>query len=364
MAARIDHTGHPHPSTPAARAACRANGGTGSTAKPGTKAKASRPVAKAPVPKAPDITAPKVPVPTIKKAPFTNTVINVDTGKRISREEAAREMFGTKVTVTTVKTARKSGIGAKLGQTDDDRARIARNKADQEARLARIAARQGSTPGLTRAEAIDQIPVTTKDQIKANVRRVLKVQQGVVGDKISRIKGVDSKLPAPGTAEANAWGITANTLAVCMQSGHIHLHEDLHTREESLKNSVRSGWFSRVGDSTVDGTIAHEMGHAFLNPLRLTPADRLRIVDVLKEEFELTNPYGSPQWMSAGMLDEIITHRKNKEKIKRGVSKYAASNAAEFMAEVWAEYTMNPKPRPRVKRVGDVLKSIIESGRD
>lgn len=39
MAQRIDHTGHPHPSTPAARALCRANGGTGSIAKRGATLK-------------------------------------------------------------------------------------------------------------------------------------------------------------------------------------------------------------------------------------------------------------------------------------------------------------------------------------
>lgn len=78
MATRIDHTGHPHPSTPAARALCRANGGTGSIVKRGGEA----PVAKK---TAPPLTESRVPI------------VNIDTGKVISRQAAAEIMFGTAV---------------------------------------------------------------------------------------------------------------------------------------------------------------------------------------------------------------------------------------------------------------------------
>lgn len=113
----IDHSSHPHPSTPAARALCRANGGTGSISKSGGSAsKTSAPkktAAKTPTatPKAQNksvpITADKVPVPTKAPARTTPTkapvkrvkaaprvIVNVDTGEPISRQDAAIAMFG------------------------------------------------------------------------------------------------------------------------------------------------------------------------------------------------------------------------------------------------------------------------------
>jgi hypothetical protein len=287
--------------------------------------------------------------------------INIDTGKPISREEAGRVMFGTKVTGTTVKNAQKSGIGAKLNQTDADRARIARNKADQDARLARIAARQGTPPARPKVA----IPIDTKAQVKPNVERALKAQRAVVGDKVSRIKSVDSKLPAPNSETGKAWGLSAQTLAVCTQTGHIHLNEDLHNREDIIRKSRAAGWFSKAGAEPLDGVIAHEMGHAFLNNQRMTSDQRREVADALVQELGLTNPYGAGRyWMSAQMMDEIVAHPKNRGKIKTSVSKYAATNAAELMAEIWAEYTMSALPRPRLKRVGDVLKKVIAEGAD
>jgi hypothetical protein len=114
MAHRIDHTGHPHPSTPAARALCRANGGTGSTAKRGENAPTSkRAIA------TPPLTEPKVPV--------------------------ARPATQNKTTSTTVRAAAKSGIGKKLEQTDADRQKTVDRKKEQEERLKRIAERNKTT---------------------------------------------------------------------------------------------------------------------------------------------------------------------------------------------------------------------------
>ena len=117
----IDHTNHPHPSTPKARALCRANGGTGSIAKVGTSVPKTSP-AKAKVSAKP--------------------VINVDTGKPITQQEAAKIMFGTRVGSRTVKAAQKSGVGKKLELTNTDRDRLQKSRDEQKARLARITARQ------------------------------------------------------------------------------------------------------------------------------------------------------------------------------------------------------------------------------
>lgn len=155
----IDHTGHPHPSTPAMRALCRANGGTGSTAKPaGGKAPASKKAA-------------------TKKQ--SRTSLNIDTGKQISREKAAKIMFGSqpkhqsrgslsespsaakrspgltesrvpiatpqfKATAKTSNALVRSGIGRKLEQTPADRAKAEERNREQAARLKRIAERRSS----------------------------------------------------------------------------------------------------------------------------------------------------------------------------------------------------------------------------
>lgn len=80
----IDHSGHPHPSTPKARALCRANGGTGDITPRKTKA------------------APKT------RSARSKSVLNVTTGKVITQKEAADIMFGTqKVKAPTKKAPAK-----------------------------------------------------------------------------------------------------------------------------------------------------------------------------------------------------------------------------------------------------------------
>jgi hypothetical protein len=173
----IDHSGHPHPSTPAARALCRANGGTGNITKPGKSAsKTSAPKKKTPArpqaTNAPSLTGSKVPVPKKAATPAApaqkksakpkvtatpRVITDISTGKPISREQAALIMFGsdgpgkrvavrkqsdTRVTGAAVKAAQKSGIGAKLDATDADRAKAAQRKAEREETLKRIAARK------------------------------------------------------------------------------------------------------------------------------------------------------------------------------------------------------------------------------
>lgn len=151
----IDHSSHPHPATPAARALCRANGGTGNIGKPGgvatpkTTKKAGVAAPKATPPRArkvPSLTSPKVPV------------VNLTTGKVISREEAAKRMFGSKVAdvkvgAATVKAAQRAGIGRKLEATESDRQKAQDRQKEQADRLKRIADRQrGNTPDVPQSK--------------------------------------------------------------------------------------------------------------------------------------------------------------------------------------------------------------------
>lgn len=191
MASRIDHTGHPHPSTPKARALCRANGGTGFAVKTGGKAPGNKsPKASAPAgkPEIRDITTGKVisreaaaaimrgtqPAPKKTIAPTKNmtqsktavakpvvpTAANAERLRELAAERkrvtaalvraqqdaragvvSRKDVGGDKVTGATVKAAQKSGIGRKLDQTDADRDRAAARKKEQQDRLDRIKAR-------------------------------------------------------------------------------------------------------------------------------------------------------------------------------------------------------------------------------
>ena len=47
------------------------------------------------------------------------------------------------------------------------------------------------------------------------------------------------------------------------------------------------------------------------------------------------------------------------QKMGAVLSRYANTNAKEFLAEAWAEYRNNPRPRPVAKEVGDIVMSYI-----
>ena len=120
----IDHSGHPHPATPKARALCRANGGTGVTVKPGTSAPKTQA-------SAPALTSAKIPTAPKARAPETS-----------------------KTTAATVKAAQRSGVGRRLDSTEADRQAAQKRKDEQAARLKRIADRQKS--GVPSTEGIEK----------------------------------------------------------------------------------------------------------------------------------------------------------------------------------------------------------------
>jgi hypothetical protein len=89
----IDHTGHPHPSTPKARALCRANGGTGFIGKIGTEA----PVAKK-VDRPPALTEKRVPVAKV-------------TGSKVVEHNVARKKTPAKKTTASTSSSSKPLTG-------------------------------------------------------------------------------------------------------------------------------------------------------------------------------------------------------------------------------------------------------------
>lgn len=101
--------------------------------------------------------------------------------------------------------------------------------------------------------------------------------------------------------------------------------------EENLKRDVASG-FHPEGCDSIKSMVDHEFGHA------------LDDLYGIKSDPKFIEYY---QALSAG------------EKAA-AVSRYGATNADEFIAEAWAEYTNNPTPRPAAKLLGDLISSKMK----
>lgn len=101
--------------------------------------------------------------------------------------------------------------------------------------------------------------------------------------------------------------------------------------EENLKRDVASG-FHPEGCDSIKSMVDHEFGHA------------LDDLYGIKSDPKFREYY---QALSAG------------EKAA-AVSRYGATNADEFIAEAWAEYTNNPTPRPAAKLIGDLISSKVK----
>ena len=399
----IDHTGHPHPSTPKARALCRANGGTGFIGKIGDNA----PVAKKgdndkPLvgkrPHVVDVTPKK---PTVKRKAPVGKPVEKPTGPTPPKLPPPRGMSDFIPPATGKSPSAQIQNALRRGASRDfikARVKIPPEQVDRE--IDRLLSNNGvphyiyprkgtgrpgpdikdvkptSKPRATPEKTVPVPPsgdssqlskalgnVDVDPRVKQNVDRVLKIQHSHVGDKVSRIRSVDSNLPSVNSVQGAQWGVKDGTLAVCEHSGNIHLHKNLHAKEDLVQKSIASGWFTK-GGSGIDQTIAHEMGHALLTDLNMRAVDRKALAEAMIEHLGLTSPWGAQGGITYhfGMLDRIVQHPSNKVKIRRAVSKYGATNANEFIAEVWSEYTLNPKPRPKIQKLGDTIKSIIEKG--
>lgn len=434
----IDHSGHPHPSTPAARALCRANGGTGSTAKTGTKVPdAPRALAKASSVKVPALTAPKVPVPKVAAAP----IASIPRGRRIegtiTDTPAKAKKTTAKVPTTPAATSKPvsapiailipeaPGKGAKVRIQNALRAGKTRNEIVEDERSVLgyngshavidslmtkynlppgerdrinntgkgpasvpVAAavvpaeppkrEPGVVPGgrveapsgppsaaVTRLEA--KVSKGTTRKMRERVTRVGAIQEVVVGadvlDKsINSITSAKTSKDMPrGLEKANATFTYGPKLMT--------LHSQLENRKYDMAHARCGHAKVRGGDDPIETTIAHEMGHAFIDNTRFTPEGTQEFMDKVSQILDLSTPVPRVG-RGSGLLDPFTGMERwwvgvtkntpgDRHKINTKVSQYAATNINEFMAEVWADYTMNPKPSPTTRALGDMLKGFI-----
>lgn len=123
---------------------------------------------------------------------------------------------------------------------------------------------------------------------------------------------------AQSTRRPEDYGITFNTKFFNSRA--------LNKTAVGMDLDVQSG-FHPVGCATVKAVVDHELGHQ-LDYLLGLRKDR-RILELVSD---LTV-----------------------EEVAQGLSRYAAENIGEFIAEAWSEYQNNPNPRGIARKVGEII---------
>lgn len=105
---------------------------------------------------------------------------------------------------------------------------------------------------------------------------------------------------------------------------------------EKYKNSKNFDWcigFHPEGATSLKATCDHEFGHQIERYIKLHGGDNSAAYNALQSY-----------------------HRSlSREDIKNGLSGYALTNLAEFIAEGFSEYKNNPNPRPIAQKIGALL---------
>jgi hypothetical protein len=194
-------------------------------------------------------------------------------------------------------------------------------------------------------------------EMAKRVRGVFAQQERVVGSKILRVKSVSaaSRKTLSGTD-----GITA-------KNGTIRLAREIVEKPGALRRGVRKSYFCGHDHDELEGTIAHEMGHALLLTEQIRSKKHQAIIErALSEAFGIE----VPAQIRDRLRGEVIANPdfdqrlefwlyENKSLVASRVSEYGTVKFSEFIAEVWTEYTMKDAPGREVQIVGDALKQII-----
>jgi hypothetical protein len=127
-----------------------------------------------------------------------------------------------------------------------------------------------------------------------------------------------------------------------------------------------SGWWTRCPDALAGGvqSLAHELGHHVdFNGLRgwQRSAGFANIWTTLARELGVA----APQTRVIGQLTETLGLQTwieaNKVLISSMISTYGASDSVELLAEVWAEYSLNPTGcRPLIRKIGKLMQDLAE----
>lgn len=120
---------------------------------------------------------------------------------------------------------------------------------------------------------------------------------------------------------------------------------------DSLKHNTGSRWHP-VGCDTIKSIADHEYGHQLDQLLQLRSNPELKRIRKEAHGGQAAHTARTP-YESV----EVPIGPNAKTNVTQAVSAYAATNAAEFIAESWAEFKNNPNPRPVAVRVGNLIRS-------
>jgi hypothetical protein len=206
-------------------------------------------------------------------------------------------------------------------------------------------------------------------ELAAEVRRQYKHQDSLIPSVVRNTTTTVTDAPQRGPNSA--------TLADYQASADIPFHGDTRLTPDIftamkygeaasvLRDGQRSGWWVPTDSrwSLADNVIAHEIGHG-----------------VAAKAFKGSVPQDDYFWRqfaeATGALyanmpysDKMNSYRKdginewvkaNAPALKKSISKYGTTNAAEMMAELWAEYSLSSSPRLPAKLYGDYVSRIIK----
>jgi hypothetical protein len=197
-----------------------------------------------------------------------------------------------------------------------------------------------------------------KGEGRDRVQRVLDEQRGYVPNAMRKFNGIRVLSATEAKDYERRFGKEALG-GYTVETREIGIHPQVLTKkyEREFARDLKSGFFSKCGHDhgSVESFVAHECGHHVDNIMRLAnPVEVRKVWKSVAAALGLT----APSLTDRVSLDRWVS--KNQAVIAKKVSGYGSENAAELMAEVWAEYTTNSSPRAHVKVIGDALKELAE----
>lgn len=196
------------------------------------------------------------------------------------------------------------------------------------------------------------------DEQRDRAARALRIQAAKTPKALFKLRRVE---PMTGNMEAD------HPTAMAVYSSvfrTIHLSVDLDSADEDIDISVRHGvntkWFSHWDTSRhgsgFDGVVAHEFGHHLetVGLRQASAADQQAFWVSVSHVMQVPPP--------ATIFDLRGWWEQVNSKASGLLSKYGGTNHREFLAEIWAEYSTNPNPRPVAKKIGSMMERLAEEG--
>jgi hypothetical protein len=130
-----------------------------------------------------------------------------------------------------------------------------------------------------------------------------------------------------------------------------------------LANGVKSGWWvpADVKWSLADNVMAHELGHGVA--AKAWGNGDVPQSDSFWSDFASAAGLRSAPVRINGKITRDQVDRwisRNKVALRKPVSEYGTTNAAEMMAELWAEYSLSSTPREAAKLYGELAMARIK----